>query len=203
MLCINFIFQQRVVLQRFGRVIEYFVNYSGSIIMAKVGDNIVTTGLSGKLGNLIVFRNRGGKTIVAKAPKKKTTEWTKAQQQHRLKFQEAILCAKSAIADKTTKEAYKAAAKEGQTAYNVAVADFLSAPYINEIDVTYYNGQPGSYIQLRAVDDFEVREVSVSIQDADGPEVESGAAVLQEGSIWWRYTATRLSKNPKTFPQNC
>jgi hypothetical protein len=39
--------------------------------MAKVGDNIVTTGLSGKLGNLIVFRNRGGKTIVAKAPKKK------------------------------------------------------------------------------------------------------------------------------------
>jgi hypothetical protein len=31
--------------------------------MAKVGNNIVTTGLSGKLGNLIVFRNRGGKTV--------------------------------------------------------------------------------------------------------------------------------------------
>ncbi|MCE5345752.1 MAG: hypothetical protein LLG13_05605 [Bacteroidales bacterium] len=38
--------------------------------MVKVGDNIVTTGLSGKLGNLIVFCNRGGKTIVAKAPKR-------------------------------------------------------------------------------------------------------------------------------------
>jgi hypothetical protein len=57
--------------------------------MAKVGDNIVTTGLSGKLGNLIVFRNRGGKTYVAKAPKKKQTEWSEAQEQHRLKFQEA------------------------------------------------------------------------------------------------------------------
>lgn len=31
--------------------------------MAKVGNIIVTTGLSGKLGNLIVFRNRGWKTV--------------------------------------------------------------------------------------------------------------------------------------------
>jgi len=31
--------------------------------MAKVGNNIVTTGLSGKLGNQIVFRNRGGETV--------------------------------------------------------------------------------------------------------------------------------------------
>ncbi len=163
--------------------------------MAKVGDNIVTTGLSGKLGNLIVFRNRGGKTIVAKAPKKKVTEWTEAQQQHRLKFQEAILYAKSAIADETTKEAYKAVAKEGQTAYNVAVADFLNAPYINEIDISNYTGQPGSYIQLRAIDDFEVKEVTVSILNADGTELESGAAALQEGSIWWRYTATTANES--------
>ncbi len=40
--------------------------------MAKVGNNIVTTGLSGKLGNLIVFRNRGGKTIVSKTPRSRT-----------------------------------------------------------------------------------------------------------------------------------
>ena len=45
--------------------------------MAKVGDNIVTTGLSGKLGNLIVFRNRGGQTYVAKAPKKKVPNGVK------------------------------------------------------------------------------------------------------------------------------
>jgi hypothetical protein len=31
--------------------------------MATVGNNIVPTGLSGKLGNLIVFRNLGGKTV--------------------------------------------------------------------------------------------------------------------------------------------
>ena len=158
--------------------------------MAKVGDNIVTTGLSGKLGNLIVFRNRGGKTIVAKAPKKKVTEWSEAQEQQRLKFQEAVLYAKNAIANEATKKAYKASAEEDETAYNVAVADFLNAPHIDEIDVSHYTGQPDSYIQVLAVDDFEVKEVTVTIQNADGTEVENGSAVLQGGSIWWRYTAT-------------
>jgi len=163
--------------------------------MAKVGDNIVTTGLSGKLGNLIVFRNRGGQTYVSKAPKRQTTEWTEAQEAHRLKFQEAVLYAKSALANAEMKEAYKALADEKKSAYNVAVADFLNAPHINEIDVSHYTGQPDSYIQVRAVDDFEVKEVTVSIQNADGSEVESGAAVLQEGSIWWRYTATATNES--------
>ncbi len=163
--------------------------------MAKAGDNIITTGLGGKLGGLIVFRNRGGRTIVATAPKNKSQHWTEAQLQHRNRFQEAVLYAKGATADPELKASYQAAAKEGQTAYNVAVADFLNAPSINEIDVSNYNGQPGSYIQLRAVDDFEVKEVTVSIQNADGTEVESGAAVFQEGSIWWRYTATAANES--------
>ena len=163
--------------------------------MAKVGDNIVTTGLSGKLGNLIVFRNRGGQTYVAKAPKKKVTEWSEAQEQHRVKFQEAVLYAKNAIANEATKAAYKASAKENESAYNVAVADFLNAPGINEIDLSHYTGQPDSYIQVRAVDDFEVKEVTVAIQNSDGTAVESGSAILQPGSIWWRYTATTSNES--------
>lgn len=68
-------------------------------------------------------------------------------------------------------------------------------PHINEIDLSHYTGQPDSYIQVRAVDDFEVKEVTVTIQNSDGTEVESGAAVLQEGSIWWRYTATATNES--------
>lgn len=161
--------------------------------MAKVGDNIVTTGLSGKIGNLLVFRNRAGKTIVSKAPKKQT-EWSEAQEKHRLRFQEAVLYAKNAIVNPATKEAYQAGVKEGKTAYNVAVADFLNAPSINEIDVSKYNGQIGNYIQVRAVDDFEVKEVTVTIQNSDGTEVENGVAVQQESGIWWRYTATATNE---------
>jgi Na+-transporting NADH:ubiquinone oxidoreductase subunit NqrF len=158
--------------------------------MAKVGNNIVTTGLSGKLGNLIVFRNRGGKTYVAQAPKKKTTEWSEAQERHRLHFQEAVLYAKNAIANEATKEAYEASAKECETAYNVEVADFINAPHTDEIDMNHYTGQPGSYIQIRTVADFEVKEVTVTNQNTDGTQVESGSVTLREGSMWWRYTAT-------------
>lgn len=162
--------------------------------MAKVADNIVTTGLSGKLGNQLVFRNRDGKTYVSKAPKKsdKTTE---AQLEHRLKFQEAVLYAKNAIKDETTKELYDSSKKDGKSVYNIAVADFLNAPQINEIDVTNYNGQIGSYIQVRATDDFDVVAVTVTIQNADGSLVESGNAMLQPGSSWWRYTATAANES--------
>jgi hypothetical protein len=158
--------------------------------MAKVGNNIVTHGLSGKLGDLIVFRNRGGKTIVSKIPERKEEKWSEAQEQQHLRFQEAVIYAKNVIADDAAKKAYKASAKEGETAYNLAVADFLKAPHIDEIDISHYTGQPGSYIQVRAVDDFKVAEVSVTIFNADGSEVEHGNAELQPGSIWWKYTAT-------------
>ncbi|HYX08666.1 MAG TPA: hypothetical protein VE912_18185 [Bacteroidales bacterium] len=158
--------------------------------MAKVGNNIVTTGLSGKLGNLLVFRNRAGKTIVSQAPGERKGEWTDAQLKHRARFQEAIIYAKSAIADETTKEAYKTAADNGQSAFNVAVADFMNAPHIDEIDMSSYTGEPGGYIQVRAVDDFQVAEVSVSILNADGSEVEKGMAELVPGNSWWKYSAT-------------
>jgi len=163
--------------------------------MAKVGNNIVVTGLSGKLGDLIVFRNRGGTTVVAQAPQKKERELSEAQEQHQLRFQEAILYGKASIADPEKKAAYKASAEEGQSAYNIAVADFLNAPHIEEIDVSHYTGQPESYIQVRAVDDFKVAEVTVNILNSDGSEAEHGAAALQTGSTWWRYTVTTANES--------
>jgi hypothetical protein len=36
--------------------------------MAKQERNVVTYGLSGKIGDLLVFRQRDGKTIVSKVP---------------------------------------------------------------------------------------------------------------------------------------
>jgi len=163
--------------------------------MAEVGKNIVVTGLSGKLGDLIVFRNRGGKTIVSQAPGKREQEPTEAQEQHQLRFQEAILYGKASITDPEKKASYQAAAEEGQSAFNVAVADFLNAPHIDEIDVSHYTGQPDSYIQVRAVDDFEVAEVTMTILNTDSSEVEHGTAELQPDSAWWRYTATAVNES--------
>ncbi len=157
--------------------------------MAKVGNNVLTHGLHGKIGDLIVFRVRNGQTIVGAKPERSGSP-TEAMIKHREHFQEAVLYAKAAMADPAMKEAYEAAKKGSESAYNVAIADFLRAPHIDEIDVSNYNGQPGDTIRVRAVDDFKVAEVALSVEAADGNVIESGAAVQDANYLYWTYTAT-------------
>jgi hypothetical protein len=158
--------------------------------MAKFGRNLVTARLSGKLGDLIVFRTRGDVTYMASRPKKNDKEPTPGQIEHRLRFQEAIIYGKQVNADPALKENYSQSADGNQSAYNVAVADFMKAPHIDEIDVTRYNGQAGGSIRIRAVDDFRVVQAAVSIFNADSTLVEEGNAQQQANGIDWIYTAT-------------
>jgi hypothetical protein len=166
--------------------------------MAKVGNNVLTHGLHGKIGDLIVFRVRNGETIVGAKPEHAGPP-TEAMLKHRELFQEAVLYAKSAMADPDKKAAYDAAKKPGESAYNVAVADFLKAPHIEEIDVSLYAGQPGDKIRVRAVDDFKVAEVTVTVDAADGTPIESGSAVQNTNGLDWTYTATTAN----TAPNGC
>jgi len=158
--------------------------------MAESKNNVITHGLTGLVGDLIVFRSRGGKTFVSSKPKARTGDLSEGQKQHLEKFQEAILYAKGSIADPALKEAYLAKATGNETAYNVAVADFFHAPDIKDVDVSNYTGKVGETITIRATDNFKVMEVSVAIYNADGTEVEHGLAVLSANGIDWVYTAT-------------
>jgi hypothetical protein len=167
-------------------------------IMAKNARNIVTHGLSGKLGDLIVFRQRGDETIVSAKPRKRVSEPSQAEIEHRQHFMEATIYARAAKADPAQNEAYlPAAEKEGLSVYNVAVADFLKAPLIDEIDITGYTGESGSTIRIRAVDDFKVTEVTVVIRSSDGTELESGVAIVDPNGLDWVYTATTANTSPQ------
>ena len=64
--------------------------------MAKSVNNIITHGLTGKIGDLLVFRQVDGKTVVSKVPRKTTTV-TEKQKQQRAKFQEAVIYSKRGI----------------------------------------------------------------------------------------------------------
>jgi hypothetical protein len=97
------------------------------------------------VGDLIVSWQRAGKTIVSNAPKDPAGPGSAAQQQVRKRFQQAIIYGKAAIAQADTKSAYEAAAQPGQTAYNVAVADFFTAPHIDEIEISKYKGRIKAY----------------------------------------------------------
>lgn len=160
--------------------------------MAESKNNIITHGLSGKVGDILVFSQRNGKTIVSKTPQKKAITSDKVKEQMG-KFQQATIYAKAALQDASLKDQYaqQAARKKGVTAYNVAVADMLQAPKIEQIDLSGYTGQIGDTIRVRAYDDFKVASVTVHIYNADGSLVEEGNAV--ENGLDWVYTATQMN----------
>ncbi len=156
--------------------------------MATFSNNVVTHGLSGMLGDIIVFRQKNGKTYLSSKPTKSHHGPTEAQLNQQQKFQEAVIYAQAVISNPEKLEPYAAKTKDGASPFNVALADFLQAPKIKEIDVSAYNGQAGSTIRIRAVDDFQVAEVAVRIEDTEGALLENGMAVPQENKLDWIYT---------------
>jgi hypothetical protein len=160
--------------------------------MAKQKGNVVTHGLSGKIGDLLVFRQRAGKTVVAKVPTV-SHKVTPAQLAQRRKFQHAVLYAGGVASDPGLSEAYAAKTKPGQTFRNLAVADYLHAPDIEVIDLSGYHGKPGDVIRIEVTDDFAVREVKAVITNPDGSVVEEGFATPEPAGYGWRYTATAVN----------
>ena len=147
-------------------------------------------GMSGKLGNLLVFKQWYGRTIAAKRPRKFSGIVSANQLAIRDRFQQANAYAQAAITDPTTKEAYKNYTTPGQSAFNLALADFFTAPTINDIITDLYTGKVGDKIKIAAVDDFMVKTVSVVNAKADGTLVEQGAATADADGMHWWYTAT-------------
>ncbi len=157
--------------------------------MAKVGKNIIITGLSGSLGDQLVIKmGKGGQTIISTTPKFPAgREFTAAQTTQHQRFGEAAAYAKDA-AKQEPLYAEKAAGT-AQSAYNVALADFLHPPEIVEIDVSAYTGKIGETIRARVQDDVKVKQVKVVIATDQDQLIEQGAATPGTG-LWWNYAAT-------------
>ncbi len=111
---------------------------------------------------------------------------------HRERFREATLYGKLVMADAEQKALYeKVAAAKGKPVFSLMIADFFNAPLVDEMDLSGYGGQVGDTIAIRAHDDFDVTGVSVTLTDAGGATLESGAAVeTPPNSGRWVYTAT-------------
>ncbi len=93
--------------------------------MAKVVDNLVMQGLSGRLGKqLVIRRRRDGSFVVAAAPPRNTGRVpTEGQRAYRQRFAAAIAHAKSVKDDASV---IAAAREKGQTPFNFAVAEYLA-----------------------------------------------------------------------------
>jgi hypothetical protein len=122
--------------------------------MAKVRDNILVRGLSGKLGNQVVFRTlRDGRTIVCNMPDFSNRKLSKDQKQHHKRFQAAAAYAR--VASRSNPIYAELAAGTMKNAYNVALGDWFHSPVIHGVE------RNGKAIDIQASDDVMVTSVQV------------------------------------------
>ncbi|WP_298715566.1 hypothetical protein [Chitinophaga sp.] len=161
--------------------------------MAKATDNLLLHGVSGTLGGQFVIRQHMGKSIICKRPRKFTGGPTEGLGNVREKFQMSSVYARSMKNDPDVYAAYKASARNGQSAYNVAMADCFNAPEIREIDTDAYTGKAGDKIRIRAVDDFLVKDVHLTMFSPDGSLLEEGAATANGNGFDWYFSAKKVN----------
>jgi hypothetical protein len=92
--------------------------------MARVKNNALTEGLSGRVGKL-VFKNYSTGTVVTKRPDRSKVKLSPAQITANKKFQEAVAYARSVKADPEKRKQYETLLKPGKSIYHLALADFM------------------------------------------------------------------------------
>ena len=158
--------------------------------MAKA-TNALTQGLSGKVTGLVFRQNANGTVSVGDAPRPSSKAPTAGMLAQRQRFQQAAFYGRAVQQDPAQKAAYETGVDANtQSAYTVAVADYLNAPNIQNVDFTAYRGTIGDAIVIQATDDFAIHHVHVRIQRPDGTVVEEGDATADADGYTFRYAAT-------------
>lgn len=108
---------------------RYYCSLLTTLPMARVTNNLLLQGISGKIGPLVV-RQVGGQTIVQSAETKaQRAPRSPRQQAHLDRMYQAQLYAKAQIRDPSLKALYATRIDQRRTsAYTVAIADYMKAP---------------------------------------------------------------------------
>ena len=151
--------------------------------MAGIKTNVIVEGLSGKLGNQLVFRHlRDGRTIVCLKPDFSRRVLSNDQKAHQERFRAAAAYAREASLSQPIYA--KLAARTIKNAYNLALGDWFHPPVIHSIE------KRDGKIFVQASDDVCVASLRVMIVDEAGTMLEQGEAVQLEGDVWEYQPAT-------------
>ena len=158
--------------------------------MSKTTENDLTKGYSGIFGNQVVLKNRRGKSVMTIPPKKVPKEPTENMVKWRKRFALAARYAKNALRDPDKLVAYTEKSREGLSPYVIALTDYLKPPFVDQVDVSGYHGNPGDTIGVTAFDDFELAGVDVQILDPAGNVIEEGVCTFNLITGNYDFTAT-------------
>jgi hypothetical protein len=147
--------------------------------MAIIKNNIVMEGVSGMLGDVVVFRQLRGKTIMANKPRKPRFQ-SDLQRENRHRFRAASAFAKQAMLDPEKKEYYKVKARKLglPNAYTAALTDYMRKPAVTA--VKYKGNTSGSIAITAGKAGFSLASVTVTMVNAEGTPLATGTAVLKD-----------------------
>ena len=159
--------------------------------MARIDKSSPFYGTSGRVGNLI-FRTGAYGTTVSLAPDNTKKNKNKRRTNRNSRMPQAIEYARRRIRDPEMHELYRGGVDETKnSAYIVAVTDYLNAPKIIRINTGWYSGNANQPITIYATDDFRVKKVMVVIRNAHGEVIESGQAKMRSKRYGrWIYLTT-------------
>lgn len=169
--------------------------------MSKSENNVITRGATGTFGKQVVFSQRFGETIMSIPPGKRNYPPTANQQETRDRFKMANDYAKAVHTDEVLNAVYKAAARPGLSAYNIAMSDAFKIPQIKGINSSMYTGNPGDIISIHAIDNFKVQSVDVTILNQDNEVLEKGKAIKDPDNDYWTYTTVAAEKGSRLVVQ--
>ncbi len=153
-------------------------------------------GSSGTFGEQLTFKyykqKKKKKTVITRVQAKRAFD-SDAQIAVKENFAKASDVAVSMLCDPAIKAMYASRRKGHETAYNVAMHDIYDTPVIETILTNEYSGRGGSLITLFAEKDNLVKNILVTIRDADGVVIESGYAVQVGKLTEWNYTPVQFN----------
>src|SRR5688500_18424720 len=118
----------------------------------KQNPNAVMQGSSGAIGDVVFRETPEGRRVVCLGPRPRQ-EIPTAQEAVIGKFKEAAFYAKYQTSIPETKAEYDAGrTSKKRSAYAVAMTDFLNPPKVDMIDATFYRGNVGDKIVIKALD---------------------------------------------------
>ena len=146
---------------------------------------------SGLLGDQVVVKRGGkGKNVVSLARTRSKSAPSDKQLAVRQRLSMAAQYARNAMLDPALFDLYTSRSSRSISPFRVASNDFLQLPFLRDIDVTKYHGNPGDTISVLAGDKIAVTEVMAHLMAADNTPVEEGPCALDLPSGRYLYTTT-------------
>ena len=171
--------------------------------MAIQTQNVVMQGVSRKIGRTLVFRQmKNGTTVIAQRPKPRSKPVTAAEALTHDRFRAAAHIAKKRSQDPMLRPQYLARAQPGQSAYFVALKEYLNAHKTNTTADTIHRSVDAVTARVNKPAEINLEIAKFNIIAANNMLVQQRMAIFASQSlINTERTARPAQKNKQTIRQ--